>query len=251
MAKNGDLKIVLFPDEKSDPKNYSIKWKYVYILGAVVTFLLFLFLLESITYFKMLKTVFQYNKLKAEYTILMDQVQKVNDLEKKFQEVKQYEQKLRSILGTYITFTKEDTAGISSEVLFNQPVSTIYDHIPSFIPVQGYISRDFDIELHPAVDIVAPTGTPIHAVAGGRVIFSGWNKFFGNVIVLYHGDGYFSIYKHNLRNIVEENEIVKKGEIIAYLGGTGKLASGPHLHLEIWHENLPLNPLIFLELRQN
>jgi murein DD-endopeptidase MepM/ murein hydrolase activator NlpD len=251
MKRKGDIRIVLFPDEQSNPRNYSIKWKTVYILTGILVFLVVFFLWESITYFKMAKIAFEYNKLKSEYNVLLTQLEKVNELEQKFQQLKQYEQKLRSLLGTYLSLVPGDTTNAKMIWKASDHISTIFENIPSFTPVNGYISREFEPQTHPAIDIAASSGTPVKAVAGGRVIFSGWNQKYGNVVIIYHGNGYFSIYKHNLRNLVVDNQIIKKGQMIATVGETGELTSGPHLHLEIWQENMPLNPLVFLTLKKN
>jgi len=85
------------------------------------------------------------------------------------------------------------------------------------------------------VDIATPTGTAIHAAASGQVIVStvgGWNRGYGNYIVVQHPNGTQTLYAHTSRNIVSRGETVYQGQVIGYVGNTGK-STGPHLHFEI------------------
>lgn len=85
------------------------------------------------------------------------------------------------------------------------------------------------------VDLAAPVGAPIMASADGEVIISrmgGWNGGYGNYIVVRHPNGTQTLYAHNSRNIVSVGDIVHQGDIIGYIGSTGK-STGPHVHFEI------------------
>ena len=97
---------------------------------------------------------------------------------------------------------------------------------------------------HNGIDIVAKEGTPILASASGVVVFSGWTYEFGNMIILYHGDDYFTHYGHNKNNLVNQLEMVNRGEVIGLVGSSG-MSTGPHLHFETWREYIPIDPLIF------
>ena len=86
-----------------------------------------------------------------------------------------------------------------------------------------------------AVDIAAPVGTEILAAADGEVIISrsgGWNGGYGNYIVIRHSNGTQTLYSHNSRNAVSTGDIVKQGQVIGYVGKSGKV-TGAHLHFEI------------------
>ena len=111
------------------------------------------------------------------------------------------------------------------------------------LPVNGYISRDFDPDRgHYGIDIVVKDGTPVYASAGGFVVFSGYTNNYGNIIILSHSDGYLSIYKHCSVILKKEREFVKQGELIAQSGNSGMATTGPHLHFEIWHNGKPVDP---------
>ncbi|GAB4173903.1 MAG: M23 family metallopeptidase [Calditrichia bacterium] len=248
--KKGNIKFIIFPDEKSEPHNFSLSWKWFRVWIIFVSILFLFIAVGGATYFRLVKTAVDYRKLKSEHMILLEQLKKVNEMEKKFSQLKNYNQKLRSILSVYVSFEDVDTSNIGGLKENPLQISTIYEHIPSLLPVEGYISREFEPETHPAIDIVADQGTPIKSAAKGRVVFSGWNKKSGNTIIIYHGDGYLTVYKHNLMNLVNENEYIDKGQVIGYLGGTGILSSGPHLHFEIWKDNRTLNPFTFININE-
>ena len=100
--------------------------------------------------------------------------------------------------------------------------------------------------LHDGIDIGARKGTPIRAVADGRVIHSGRKlKGYGNLIIIKHKGRLSSVYAHNEINYVREKDFVKKGEIIGRVGRTGR-ATGPHLHFEIREGRVAVNPLPYL-----
>ena len=82
------------------------------------------------------------------------------------------------------------------------------------------------------------------AAASGVVVFSGWTYDYGNMIIIYHGDDYFTHYGHNKKNLKKQLDIVDRGDIIGLVGTLG-ISSGPHLHFEIWREFKPVDPLLY------
>ena len=117
-----------------------------------------------------------------------------------------------------------------------------------FSPVSGTLSQTFDPKIkHYAVDVVAPTGTPVKSIADGTVLFSEWTSQTGFVIIVEHQDGLTSVYKHNGALTKSQGERVRAGEVIASVGNTGELTTGPHLHFELWRKGKPVNPLNYID----
>ena len=117
-----------------------------------------------------------------------------------------------------------------------------------FAPLSGMVSQDFDSNSkHFAIDIVAKIGTPVKAVADGTVIFSEWTTGTGYVIIVKHAKNFVSVYKHNGTLLKEQGDFVKSGEVIATVGSTGELTTGPHLHFELWSGGYPVNPTTFID----
>ncbi|EAR13776.1 putative membrane peptidase [Polaribacter irgensii 23-P] len=119
-----------------------------------------------------------------------------------------------------------------------------------FAPLTGTISQGFEAtSKHFAIDIVAKTGTPVQAVADGTVIFSGWSAETGYVLLLKHDNDYISVYKHNGDLLKQQGDFVKSGEVIASVGSTGELSTGPHLHFELWKGGYAMNPKNFIDFK--
>lgn len=101
-------------------------------------------------------------------------------------------------------------------------------------PVSGGV-RTQGIHGYNSVDLADSAGTPIVAAASGKVIISrdyGWNGGYGHYVVIQHNNGSQTLYAHNSRNIVRAGDSVKQGQVIAYMGSTGK-STGTHVHFEI------------------
>jgi len=129
--------------------------------------------------------------------------------------------------------------------------------IPSINPVvsqdawisSGYGVREDPItgqkRFHEGCDIVAPRKTPIIAPADGIVSFSGWSEGMGRMVEIEHGYGYTTRYGHSAKLFVERGDMVKRGDIIAHVGSSGR-STGPHLHYEVRYNGKLVNPYRYL-----
>ena len=122
-------------------------------------------------------------------------------------------------------------------------------------PIRGTVSSNYGYRNHPilkrqilhsGIDIAAPNGTPIKAPAAGEVIYDGWLRGYGRVVVLDHGRGYSTLYAHLSASLVKEGQVVKSGATIAKVGKTGN-TTGYHLHFEVRVFGTPENPIKFLK----
>lgn len=117
-----------------------------------------------------------------------------------------------------------------------------------FPPVKGAISENYNPESkHFAVDIVTIKNSPVKATADGTIIFADWTTNTGHVIILKHNNNLISVYKHNASLNKEQGDLVKAGEVIATVGNSGELTTGPHLHFELWSDGYPINPTNFID----
>ena len=116
-----------------------------------------------------------------------------------------------------------------------------------FTPVKGTITTPFNaLKKHYGVDIVAAPDEVIKSALDGTVVFSNWTSETGYVIGVQHSNNLFSIYKHNSALLKKVGDYVKAGEVLAIIGNTGELTSGPHLHFELWYNGSPVNPLDYI-----
>jgi len=95
----------------------------------------------------------------------------------------------------------------------------------------------------PAIE--APAGAPVRAAAGGKVLRSGYEALYGNILVVDHGNGFRTVYAHLAERLVATGDSVQKGDLIGKVGDTGR-TTGPHLHYEVRVNGLPVNPTRFL-----
>ena len=122
------------------------------------------------------------------------------------------------------------------------------------MPVRGrivslfgsYRNRKFNVEnFRSGIGIQTEKGEPVKAVFGGRILYSNWFKGYGNMIIVDHGDNFYTVYAHLDETFKFKDEIVETGEVIATAGDTGSLV-GPNLHFEVRHHGKPLDPIKWL-----
>jgi murein DD-endopeptidase MepM/ murein hydrolase activator NlpD len=115
-------------------------------------------------------------------------------------------------------------------------------------PVQGAVTSGFGARwgrMHEGVDIAAPFGAPVVAVAAGVVVETGWHDGFGNLVVIDHGGGLQTYYAHNSAFAVAAGTTVSQGQVVSYVGSTGH-STGPHCHLEVHVDGVPVDPMGYL-----
>jgi len=101
------------------------------------------------------------------------------------------------------------------------------------------------VKFHAGLDFAAPQGTPIYATADGRVTTAGnLGNGYGNHVEINHGYGYETLYGHMVRVKVKVGQMVKRGEVIGWVGSTGK-STGPHLHYEVHKGGRSIDPIYF------
>ncbi len=134
-------------------------------------------------------------------------------------------------------------AGLSSQ--YSSDLNDIF----LFPPVSGIVSAPFDIRKeHYGIDIVAKADEPVKCVADGSVLMASWTQDSGYVIIVQHRNNLISVYKHNSALLKKVGNFVSAGEIIAFIGNTGELTTGPHLHFELWMNGNPVDPEDFISL---
>ena len=126
----------------------------------------------------------------------------------------------------------------------------IFKSIPNIKPTLGWVSSHFghridpinkDMSMHHGIDIVSPQGTPVYAPAGGRVYYIGYDKGYGKIVIINHGYGVTTRYGHNSEILVSVGDVVKRWDVIATVGNTGR-STGAHLHYEVRVHGIPVDP---------
>lgn len=151
------------------------------------------------------------------------------------------------IIGSTFISNAQDIAEKRNAIL---ELSTLPIYFP--LPQKKFkrISSHFGMRYHPilkkrifhsGLDLTAKTGTPIYASANGVVVKSTYSKSHGNYVTIKHGKKYKTLYGHMSKRAVKINQKVKQGDLIGYVGSTGR-STGPHLHYEILKNNKQIDP---------
>lgn len=139
----------------------------------------------------------------------------------------------------------------------NVKLENYFETIPTLLPLNGEFGDGYGYRkdpftrrktFHEGLDISADTGTDIKASAGGKVVLSERYAGYGLAIIIDHGNGLSTLYGHCSKLLVKEDQAVKKGDIIARVGSTGR-STGPHLHFEVLLYNTPVDPIPYLDIK--
>ncbi len=147
----------------------------------------------------------------------------------------------------YVTFLQKEA------VKFQKYLS----RLPLGPPVWGRLTSKYGYrrdpfsgkyEFHDGVDIMAPWGTPVRATAEGKVVFAGRWGGYGKTVIIKHAYGFKTLYAHMSKIKVKRGQWVKSGQIIGYVGSSGK-STGPHVHYEVWRYSKKQNPIKYMYVR--
>ena len=124
-------------------------------------------------------------------------------------------------------------------------------------PADGKVVAEFGAQVHPrfgtktfrnGIDIEVPEGTSITAVYPGHVVYTGWFRGYGNLVIVDHGGEYYTLYGHAAEIRVTEGDDVRQGQTLGTVGDTGSLG-GPRLYFEVRHQGKPVDPVPWLRPR--
>lgn len=128
-----------------------------------------------------------------------------------------------------------------------------FARIPTIQPTYGYLTAGYGYRRHPftgrrefhhGLDIANREGTPIYGTGGGVVEYTGVQRAYGQMIIINHGYGYKTLYAHLSKIMVRQGQKIKRGDMIAKMGTTGR-STGPHLHYEVIKNKKRTNPVLY------
>ncbi len=146
----------------------------------------------------------------------------------------------------------EDITGLSQ---IDEKLKKYISTLPTLWPASGRLSSkfgeredpfNFSERFHAGIDIAADYGSDINAAAEGIVITAGALPGYGKAVIVSHGHGLSTLYGHISSTVAKEGQKVKKGQLIARVGSTGR-STGPHLHFEVRINDTPVDPLKYLD----
>ncbi len=151
-----------------------------------------------------------------------------------------------------VKLTKNNYEEISNTLKQNE---LLYESLPAIRPCEGTIADDFGMRMHPilkitrmhnGIDIITDVGTKIYSPGAGTIVDISWKSGYGLTLEIDHGFGYKTLYAHLDKTNVKIGQKIKRGDLIAYSGNSGRLTSGPHLHYEVHHNGVALDPINFI-----
>jgi len=169
---------------------------------------------------------------------------------------------LKQRTGRLVDWVNRDLSALGEEIssrerslrelkVFIEERASVLAATPTILPVKGLITAGYGYrkspftgqrELHEGLDIAAPYGSPIMATADGIVTFAGPLAAYGNVVFVDHGHGFSTFYAHCSSYRAREGQRVRRGEVIAHVGTTGR-TTGPHVHYEVHVNGVISNPM--------
>ena len=186
-------------------------------------------------YFDKIKTLFQGE-------VPLDEAPAV-DSGVKFKEVKFQKFDADSVFQDKLAEEQESLSSSSSPKR-----SVNISRVHFFTPLHGIIANKFNTKTgHVAVDVVGNLNSRVSSVLDGTVIFAGWTMDAGYVVYVQHDNNLISAYKHNGQLLKSGGDKVKAGEVIAVMGNSGELTVGPHLHFELWHNGIAIDPQTYID----
>lgn len=140
-------------------------------------------------------------------------------------------------------------------------LSAALDHVPLAMPVSGSFDKSSGFgarvdpftrryAFHPGIDLAGPWGSAVRATAPGKIVFAGYRGGYGNMVEIDHGFGLHTRYGHLSKITVRNGARIDKGGHLGRVGSTGR-STGPHVHYEVWYDNVVKNPNNFIEAGRN
>jgi murein DD-endopeptidase MepM/ murein hydrolase activator NlpD len=268
------ITLMILPDQGSDLRKVQVPRWAVTLWRPILLIAIVLIAIQALGIGFLVFRLSQLHGVKADNEYLMAENAQINRIAAEFKQLMQLNYQIRRSLGANIGLAPVDSLAPDTSSLglleppipagtVVRPTSTIREtlphiptwlsqgftsrDVPTFLPVEGFVTQEFfwldgmPWRNHPGIDIAAAEGTPILASADGLVVFSEWTYRYGNLIILYHRSGYFTLYGHVELRTCQARDWVRQGEPIGLLGNSG-VSSAPHLHFEIWKGDEPVNP---------
>jgi len=256
--KHEKYTLLILPDNEASGRSFSINASTLRIMRWGGGLLLLALLVLLVVF---VPRAASWSEINAENEYLLEEREQVTSLLKNVKRIEEINYFIENTLGGYY-----DLDGSSGDSLVDlesdwevSPFETmgLLEDLPTYLPIKGFVNARYQIREghfntdHLGVDLSSIDDRVVKAAGRGFVIFSDWTYRYGNTIIIDHGNGYMTVYGHNERNLVQQRQVVERAEPIAIMGNTG-LSAAAHLHFEIWHNGVPLDPAtMIVELKDN
>lgn len=258
---------MIIRETSAEPKSIRIP-SWTMRAGAVALFaIIILLIMGMVSYIQISGKASLVDDLQSENEILQDYTGRVHQLETDLQTNRLLLNRMMELAG--ISNDNDTSGGLlagaggATSGAGHSGARPVWEHLgqvddtiprttPFGLPMLGTLSRGFALDeslgarRHFGIDIAAKEGTPLFATADGTVEFADWDDTFGYYLILDHVEGFKTHFGHNRALLVAVGETVKRGELIALSGNTGR-STAPHLHYEIRLMGEPVDPEEYME----
>ena len=244
------LSFIIVPHGELETRSYSISYRRLRIYVAVAAILLITFIVVVSSWWYVAAQAARVPGLEREVARLEEERERVAELARTLSEVEAQYERVRRLLGADAAPAGADpilpplrTDADTAEV---QPTAARPDSWPLTEP--GFITRarsETEGANHPGLDIAVAAGSYVRAAADGRVSNAGQDPVYGNFVLLDHGNDYQTMYGHASELFVREGDVVRRNEVIALSGSTGR-STAPHLHFEVRRSGDAVDPLEYV-----
>ena len=243
------LSIIVLPDWGPAPRSVEITWRRARLLAALGAFIAAGLLIVAATWVSMARRAAISDELRIERDALLARRDSMAILAERLAGLEVRETQLRVLSGlegsrdSALWLSGAPRAGASAATPAARDAATA----PTMWPLteRGFVTQSLlagEDGDHPGIDIAIPSGSYVRAAGGGEVIEAAEDPIYGRFVLIDHGNGVWTRYGHAIYLTVERGQSVKRGEVIAFSGSTGR-STAPHLHFEIIRNGRPVDPL--------
>ena len=268
-------RFVIVEDQTHENK-FKIKGTMLGAISAAVLLLLFIvaFVFSMIAYTPLKLVIPGYPSYQTQ-RVAIENAAKVDSLEKRMKIMTIRLENLRRVLNgekslpidSLINIGKADMAeeimytNMMADSILREKVDSVEKYTLSsnsqmqmiegmlfFPPVKGILTEEFNKAInHPYVDIAVQENSAVCSVLKGTIIAAYWTDETGYNIHIQHDNDLISIYRHNTKLLKKTGDTVDAGTPVSLAGSAGDLSSGPHLHFELWHKGVPIDPTLYIK----
>lgn len=241
------LTIMLVPDRGQESRNYRLSYTLLRMIAGVAALVALALTLVAGSWWYLAARAARANQLEEQVRALEAERSRIQELGARLEEIERQYGKVRGLFGLSAPDAPSDVwlPPVAEGRRAPPPRTTATASIPSSWPLteRGFVTQGLmDAGDHPGVDIAVPTDSYVRASGAGTVVDLGEDPVYGRFVVLDHGEGYTSLYGHASLTFVTRGQRVRRNEVIALSGSTGR-STAPHLHFEILLNGEAVDPL--------